>query len=746
MIAYQVCLFQMSKYIDNLYTYISDKEYSVGDIVAVPFGRGNKIYDSIIIKITDYDKIKNKEKLKEIVRKNHDQFSLTIGQIDFALWIREKYLCSYYEAIKLFLPPSNFSKKSINYKTYYKVINIPKLQNLKNNLKKNATNKISIYETLINFKEISEDHLKEITGTYVKKYMKELENENIIISKNEIDYPEININQKNEPKVKQNGDQKLALNKIKDIYENHKNKSILLHGVTGSGKTLIYLEFIEYLLKKNKNAIVLVPEISLTYQTINKFSERFGDKIAIIHSNLTSRERFDQYIKIKSGKVNIVIGARSALFAPMENLGAIIIDECHDYAYLSEMSPKYSAIEAGEKLAKDMGASLILSSATPTIKQYYFAKNDRYHLITLDKRANGLPLPEVISIDMLKELKSGNKLDISKRLQIEINKEIKLNNQVILFLNRRGYSNHLTCDNCGYVPTCKNCDITLTYHISTRTFKCHYCNYEIPFYRTCPECSEGTLIDMGSGTQKIERQIANLFPDANIFRMDKDTTSKRGMHSIILENFKETPASILIGTQMIGKGHDFPRVTLVGIINQDQGMNSPDYAALERSYNMIEQVGGRAGRDLIEGKVILQTYSPNNKLSYFIQNHDYVGFYNYEIKNREIFKYEPFGNIIRIIISSENDKAAKNSCKKVQDGLNFYNKTQLNNKLKIFNMVECSVHKLENKYRYQILMRVTNDSLTRCKKMIHFLLTNKRSVVLDSKAMSQVDINPTNMI
>lgn len=744
--AYKISLFQTSKYIDNLYTYISNEIYEIGSIILVPFGKGNKVYKGIVIEKIDYQKIENKSSLKEIIRQDEDSFSLSEKEIEIALWIREKYLSSYYEAFKLFLPPANFSKKSINYETYYKVIDYDKLREKLDILRKNAVNKISLYETLMKLGEISEKDLREILGVNNKKYLDELEDEKIIISKKERIYNKIITSYEEEKRIKLNRSQEEALNKIIEKYENDDNKKILLHGVTGSGKTLVYLDFIEYLIKKGKAAIVLVPEISLTTQTINRFSRRFKDKIAIIHSNLTPRERFDQYMMIREGKVNIVIGARSALFSPLQNLAAIIIDECHEDAYKSEMSPKYNSVETAGKIAKMNGASLILASATPSIKQYYLAKKNYYHLVELPERANGMDLPEVISVNMLDELKSRNKFDISRRLQLEINRELQLNNQVILFLNRRGFSNHLTCNECGYVPKCINCDITLTYHKTTNTYKCHYCNYETDFFRKCPECDEGVLMDMGSGTQKIESDVITLFKDATIFRMDRDTTAKRGMHQVILEEFRKTPKSILIGTQMIGKGHDFPRVTLVGIINQDQGMNSPDYKALERSYNIIEQVSGRAGRDIRKGRVILQTYSPNNKLSYFIQNHDYIGFYNYEIKNREMFKYEPFGNIIRVIISSKVKSKAFNSCKKVEDAINFYNKNFFERKLTIFNMVECPVHRLENNFRYQIVLRCTNEILDRAKKMIHYLLTQKRAIVLENQVTGQVDTNPSNMI
>lgn len=741
---YQVSLFQYSKYIDNLYSYVSKEIFDIGNVVIVPFGKGNKILKGIIV---EKDEKKNESiELKEIISLDNDSFFLSIKQVDLALWIRDKYMCSYYEAFRLFMAPSGFSKKNINTNLIYNVTNPSGLKKILESTRKNAHNKISLYKTLLKFSFISEATLREMVSFTPNKYLKELEEIGIISIEEEICYPFLKAENNAPSKIKLNLEQEKIYKEMIDIYNNNLNKKILLHGVTGSGKTLIYIQFIKYLIQNGKNAIILVPEISLTTQTIDRFSKEFGNKIAIMHSNLTPREKFDQWTMINDGKVNIVIGARSALFSPLKNIGAVIIDECHDEAYISAMSPKYDTVETAEKICQYENSALILGSATPTIKQYYMADKGKYHLFSLTKRANNMPLPEVLSVDMLKEIKNGNRTELSNTLQMELKKTIALGNQAILFLNRRGYSNYLTCDSCGYVPQCENCDITLTYHSTTSSLKCHYCGYEKNFTKKCPDCEEGYMMDLGTGTQKIESQVATLFPQATIFRMDKDTTQKRGMHSIILDEFKKTPSSILIGTQMIGKGHDFPKVTLVGIINADQGMNSPDYKALERSYSIIEQVGGRAGRDIVEGKVILQTFSPNNKLSYFIKNHDYVGFYNYEIENRRLFKYEPFGNLIKITVSSPKDSSSKNSSLKIQEAMNYYNEKYMKKSIKIFNHTRCIVHRIENKYRYQIVIKVSNENLDRCKKMINYLLTFKRSVVLSKGVNVSVDINPSNMI
>lgn len=411
------------------------------------------------------------------------------------------------------------------------------------------------------------------------------------------------------------------------------------------------------------------------------------------------------------------------------------------------MSPKYDTIEVADFIAQKYDAHLILASATPSISQFYKAKEGIYDIFSLKKRANNKPLPKVEIVNMLEDMKGGNKLELSSKLQLEMKRQLAKGSQVILFLNKRGYSNQLTCDNCGYVPKCENCDISLTYHKTTNTYKCHYCNYETIAYRTCPNCHDGNFIYMGSGTQKIESQVKTLFPTAVVFRMDRDTTMQKGENEKILTNFRNTPRSVLIGTQMIGKGHDFPNVSLVGIINADQGIYAPDYKALERSFNILEQVGGRAGRGDEEGLVIIQTFSNDNSLLYYLKMHSYKDFFEDEIEKRKIFKYEPFGNIIRLIISSTDDEQAQGTSYKIRDAIKFYNETRLNNTLKIYEPTTCSITRIDSKYRYQIVIRVDNDNLRKCKSMINYVLTEKRKVVLtDDKISVSVDINPDNML
>ena len=626
---YDLSLMQNSKYIDNLYTYKSDDEFEIGDIVLVDFGMGKKIFEGIVVR---KNHTSANSKTKEIISRLENTYSLNKVQVDTALFVRDNYMATYYESFRLFTSPSNYTKLSENFDLIIKLIDNNKLENIIESTRKNAKTKLSFLKALQKYPIIEKSILFQMLDAKIDKYLKELEEENVVKVEKVKVFAKNNFVKEKIEDIPLNQEQLIAYN---NILAQRVKKPVLLYGVTGSGKTKVYINLVKHILKQGKNAVILVPEISLTMQTIKRFVDEFDEDIAVIHSNLTKREKYEQWVKIKNKISRIVIGARSALFSPLEDIGIIIIDECHDDAYRSEMSPKYNTIEVADFIAQKYDAHLILASATPSISQFYKAKEGIYDIFSLKKRANNKPLPKVEIVNMLEDMKGGNKLELSSKLQLEMKRQLAKGSQVILFLNKRGYSNQLTCDNCGYVPKCENCDISLTYHKTTNTYKCHYCNYETIAYRTCPNCHDGNFIYMGSGTQKIESQVKTLFPTAVVFRMDRDTTMQKGENEKILTDFRNTPRSVLIGTQMIGKGHDFPNVSLVGIINADQGIYAPDYKALERSFNILEQVGGRAGRGDEEGLVIIQTFSNDNSLLYYLKMHSYKDFFEDEIEKIE---------------------------------------------------------------------------------------------------------------
>ncbi len=547
--------------------------------------------------------------------------------------------------------------------------------------------------------------------------------------------------------IKLNSEQQYAINKItSEMFEEYK-KPYMLHGVTGSGKTEVYMEVIDYALNQGLDSIVLVPEIALTPQTISRFKNRFGDIVGVFHSQLSEGQKHDVYKAIKAGKIRILIGARSALFAPFNSLGAIIIDEFHETSYKSEKNPKFSAIEVAKYMAMKNSISLVLGSATPSIDEYYKVESGEYELIEIKSRANNKPLPKIEVVDMKCELNNGNKSIFSTTLQNEIETTIKNKNQVILFLNRRGYASFVSCRKCGYVFQCENCDISLTYHKGKNIGRCHYCGYEKEIPKECPECSSHYIKPFGVGTQKIEEELKNIFTEARVLRMDKDTTSKKGSLEEILNKFKNKEADILIGTQMLSKGLDFDNVTLVGILSADMMLNFPDYKSFETTFQLVTQVSGRAGRSDKEGKVILQTYDTDHYAIRRAINYDYEGFYEDEIKIRKAFGYSPFNNMISVVISGENEKIVKQNTQNMHDSIIYLLKNRgINNFDFILGPNPCSISKINQNYRWQILFKDDNIEINLLKGIIKYICITKRDVVFNKEINVSIDINPNSVL
>ncbi len=471
------------------------------------------------------------------------------------------------------------------------------------------------------------------------------------------------------------------------------------------GKTEIYLQTIEKVINKGKTSIMLVPEISLTPQMVERFMARFGkEKIAVLHSKLSIGERYDAWQKIVQGKVNIIIGARSAIFAPVKNLGIIIMDEEHDASYQSEMTPRYNAKEIAEKLAMQYACPLLLGSATPDMKTYYRAENKEIELLELTKRANASQLPKVEIIDLREELQQGNHSMLSRKLQEEIQKNLERKEQTILFLNRRGYSTFVMCRDCGYTVKCKNCNITMTYHLKQDKLKCHYCGYEVEKVTICPVCKSKNIRYFGTGTQKLEQEVQRLFPTATTIRMDIDTVSKKNSHEEILQHFKEQEIDILIGTQMVVKGHHFPKVTLVGVIAADSSLNIEDFRANERTFQILTQVAGRAGRENLEGRVIIQTYNPDNLAIEQAKKQDYEEFYKNEWKIRKQLKYPPFCDIIEIGFQAKDEQEVIKQAKRIHS---YLKNRILSEKIGIllYSPVPAPIDKIKNKYRWRIMIK-----------------------------------------
>ena len=484
----------------------------------------------------------------------------------------------------------------------------------------------------------------------------------------------------------------------------------LLHGVTGSGKTEIYLTLIAKCLREGKSSIFLVPEISLTPQMLSQLRARFGRQAAILHSGLSAGERFDEWWRLRTGEAKIAIGARSAIFSPLENLGVIIIDEEHDSSYSSESAPRYNTFDIALLRAKKNGCKLVLGSATPAVDTYKRAVEREFSLIRLDKRINQKPLPEITIADMRREVRRGNSSAFSGVLKEELSKCLASGNQAILFLNRRGYSQTVICKECGYVAKCEACDVSLTYHRDEDCLKCHYCGTKYNMLSACPDCGGKKLSYAGTGTQRIVADLQKLYPTARILRMDNDTTSGKEGHYKILKTFAEHKADILVGTQMIAKGHDFPAVTLVGILDADMSLHFSDYRSGERTFQLLTQVAGRSGRAEEKGKVVLQTFDPENDVLRFATTYDYQGFYENEISLRAAMAFPPYSKIVRVLVTGEDDKKTIEALKDVYFSLEkIY--TENMDKFLFFNKMRSPIKRIQNKHRYQVLMRLSDTSV-----------------------------------
>ncbi len=511
-----------------------------------------------------------------------------------------------------------------------------------------------------------------------------------------------------------------------------KSDTFLLYGVTGSGKTEVYMDVIEKAINNGKSAIMLVPEIGLTPQIVGKFISRFGNVISVLHSKLSDSERYDEYRKITNGESKIVIGTRSAIFVPFTNIGVIIIDEEHTSSYKQDNNPRYSAINVAEWRSKYHNCPLVLGSATPSLESFAKAGNHVYKLLSLTERAGGSVLPNVNIVDMKEEVKKGNFI-LSDILKNKIGEVLDRGEQAIILLNRRGYSSTISCKECGYVYKCPNCDITYTYHKSSNNLKCHYCGYSMVLPNKCSICGSDNLKDYGLGTEKLEETLNSLYK-ARIVRMDVDTTSKKGQHQKIIDDFGEHKYDILIGTQMIAKGLDFPLVTLVGVVSIDSSLTSPDYRASENTFQLLSQVSGRAGRSESKGEVIIQTFNPDHYAITLAKNHDYIGFYKEEMKIRKMLKYSPYYYMVLLSITSKDYELGFKEANKIGS----YIRNNISNDSIVLGPTMANMFKVNNIYHYQIIIKYRKDDSLM--KVLKFIIDMQ---VKNNKIDASIDFNPS---
>lgn len=681
-----------NKNIDRVFDYsVPDcflDKIKLGIRVKVPFGKME--LEGFVVEVKDSSDIE----VKDILDVIDDEAILNSELLELGKKMQEDTLSTLISCYQIMLPKALKAKNGqvINKKfdTYYylnkDIVCYGKL----------STSQEKIINLCMEKEYVLRKELVDISLSSLNTLIKK----NILLEK-KLEHYRLSYNEKIEPKKELTNDQKSV---VDEVLANTGYFPYLLFGVTGSGKTEVYMELIEDALNKGKTSIVLVPEISLTPQMVLRFQKRFGDNIAAIHSALSDGEKYDEWRRIVSGEAKIVIGARSAIFAPLNNIGMIIIDEEHSDSYKQDDSnPRYNAKDIALLRGKYHNCPVIMGSATPSLEVFARAKKGVFKLLELPNRINGKSLPHINIVDM-NEMISKTKGHFSPVLLEAISARLLKNEQIILLLNRRGYSSFVTCKNCGYTFKCPNCDITLTYHKSSRTLRCHYCGYGTKVYDTCPECHEKSINDLGVGTEKVEEELNKLFPESRILRMDFDTTSRKGMHEKMIKAFKNHEYDILLGTQIVSKGLDFDNVTLVGVINADTSLNIPDFRSSETTFSLLAQVAGRAGRSDKEGEVIIQTFNPEHYAIQYTKKHDYLGFYNREMSIRRELKYPPYYYICYVKISGKDNKYIYEESLKITKL--FHNKLI---SMIILGPSPCTIFKLNNIYRYGIILKYKKD-------------------------------------
>lgn len=742
----EVYLLDLPYHLDRAFDYIAPEGISRGDIVRVPFGRLNNLRLGVVAAVKDsLDAVAGDIQIKPVHSVVHKQFALTEEMLGLCLFMREHTLCSFGEALRAILPPGAFNES----------LNVKMRKTLTLTLSREACATLLLtggragirsegqrallrylsdigscdYElarqlpgvSSANIAALSEKGIIEITESEeirnpYKKYAEHRDTSEIVLSRA----------------------QTTAYETISELYSDTKARAGLLFGITGSGKTKVIMKAIDRTIADGRSVIMLVPEISLTPQTVSIFCSRYGERVAVIHSSLSQGERLDAWRRIRRGDVDLVIGTRSAIFAPLDNIGMIVIDEEHEHTYKSESDPKYHARDIAAYRSGQHNALMLLASATPSLESFYKAKSGTYTLIPLRERYGGVRLPDAIIVDMREELRLGNTSPISKRLHDTLLERYGDGEQAILFLNRRGYSSQISCKECGEVITCPRCSVSLTYHTGgSGRLLCHLCGYSAPVPKKC-ECGSEKLSFLGYGTQKLESELNKYLPEMTVMRMDADTTQGKLAYDRMLEDFRAGKADILLGTQMVAKGHDFPKVTLVGVALADTSLYVSDFRAAERTFSLLTQVIGRAGRASDTGIAVIQTFSPTNETIRLACTQDYESFYEGEVAIRRELQYPPFCDMVQLTVTADREDALFSGAKRLRDSII----AKLEGDYKglpfvVFGPFEAQVYKLNEKYRMRMVVkcRLTKDS----RRLFSELL---REFSAERDVTLAVDLNP----
>lgn len=711
------------KSLDRPFQYIvppeMEEEIEIGSLVKIPFGMGNRIMKGYVIGLSG-EALFDISRMKSIIEVEKQGVVAESHLLSLAYWIKENYGSTMNDAIKAVMPVKREVKELVK-RTIYPNVSREEMTDARNEFEKKHN---SARVRLLNELLCSDKNFRDgIDYSYALKNLKVsssvingLKDKKLIIVDSVSEYRNPIGNQSgDDDRHVLNQGQKHIVDSVMKDYVSGIRKTYLIHGVTGSGKTEVYMNIIEKVLLLKKQVIMLIPEIALTYQTVSRFYKRFGNRVSVMHSKLSAGERYDQYTRARNGDIDVMIGPRSALFAPFQNLGLIVIDEEHETSYRSETPPKYHAREVAIKRASMTGASVILGSATPSVESYYNALNGKYELFTLEERAGGAKLPEVQIVDLREELAAHNYSIFSRSLKSLIEDRLERHEQIILFINRRGYAGFVSCRKCGKVIGCPHCSVSLKPHSirgKVTQLKCHYCGYSEPMPTECPDCHSKYIGTFGLGTQQVEEMVRKTFDRARVLRMDADTTSGKDGHENILKQFEEGEADILIGTQMIVKGHDFPNVTLVGILAADLSLNVGDYRASERTFQLLSQAAGRAGRAEKLGKVVMQTYQTEHYSIVSAAAQNYEEFYEKEITTRQMLQYPPISNILGVLVLSENEASADNLAQVL------CNKMKIYEDVTVLGPTEASISKANDVYRrvvygkcadYNILCSIKNQ-------------------------------------
>lgn len=689
------------------------EKLAVGMCVQIPFGTGNRKRKGYVIEITGKNEYPE-EKIKEIDGIITDNLPAEADAIRLAAWMRQTYGSTMIAALKTVLPVKR-AVKAVEKKKLRRSLSAEELTSLLGEcMRKHQNAKVRVLQELLTEEELPYEL---VTGKLhvSAATLNSLVNQGAITIESESSYRNpvsLNVTAQSGPELSE--EQRYIKEQILSDYDKNIRNTYLIHGITGSGKTLVYLALIEEMIKRGKQCIVLIPEIALTYQTLLRFYKRFGDRVSVMNSSLSQGERFDQCERARKGEIDVMIGPRSALFVPFPSLGMIVIDEEHEGSYISENAPRYHARETAEYLASLKKASLVLGSATPSLEAYYKAKKGEYRLFTMKNRKNGGELANVRIVDLRQELRKGNRSIFSSDLQELIRDRLRKKQQIMLFLNRRGYAGFVSCRSCGYVMKCPHCDVSLSQHIGGKMV-CHYCGYETVQPKRCPNCSSNYILGFKAGTQQIERQLYELFPGIRVLRMDGDTTKQKGSFEKILSAFAEGEADVLLGTQMIVKGHDFPNVTLVGVLAADLSLNDSDYRAGEKTFQLLTQAEGRAGRGTLPGEAIIQTYRPEHYSIQQAAKQDYEAFYEEEILYRELLEYPPAGHMLTILVVSKDEKRCKGLAVRLAKEAGAY--------VHVIGPTPAAVSKVKDYYRYMIYLKsLKEEPIRQAKERLEALL------------------------